>query len=453
MLDNSTIAAVATPPGVGGIAVIRISGENAHNIADKVFIGNKKICDLKGYTATFGKVIDKDGMHIDECVALSFVAPHSFTGENVVEISCHGGKFISSRVLNALIEAGARPADGGEFTKRAFLNGKVNLAEAESVIELINSTGEMTRKSALAVKEGRLTKEIKRVLEILVNMGGELSAWADYPDDDVPQVDESDMLAKLNEVQSILKTMVNNFDNTKIYRDGVKTVIAGRPNSGKSTLMNLLSGTNRSIVTDIEGTTRDIVEETVMLGGIPLILADTAGIRETSDIVEKIGVELAKEKINTSELILAVFDGSKPLFEEDYFLIEQCKDKNAIAIVNKNDLEQNINLEYIREKFNYHLYISAIDETYLTQLEQIVEKLFHAEKPVLGTSELINLRQRESVYRAVMAVDEAIRASSFSLDAVTVMVEDAVSALLELTGEKVSETLVDNIFNRFCVGK
>ncbi|MFI3325104.1 MAG: tRNA uridine-5-carboxymethylaminomethyl(34) synthesis GTPase MnmE [Clostridia bacterium] len=449
----STIAAICTASGVGAIAVIRISGEKAHQIADKIFKGNKKISDLKGYQALFGTVCDINGEHLDECIALNFVAPKSFTGEDMVEISCHGGSFVSKRVLDAVIKAGARPALSGEFTKRAFLNGKMDLAQAESVIEIINATGERARQGALSIKEGRLSKEIGEILTDLVNIGGDLSAWADYPDDDVPQVDEKMLKTKLENAKTVLENMIKNFDSGKIYRDGVKTAILGRPNAGKSTLMNLLSGCERSIVTDIAGTTRDVVEERVMIGQIPLILADTAGLRDTLDPVEKIGVKMAKDRLNWSELILAVFDGSQELNEQDKQLINDIKDKPSIAIINKSDLEQKINCEYIFNEIKYSMYISAIDGKYSTELKKLVEKIFGTLET--GGAELCTQRQRDSVNRALISVEEALNAVNFglTLDAVTVMTEDAVSSLLELTGKKVSDTLVNNVFSRFCVGK
>ena len=454
-INNSTIAAISTANGVGGIAVIRISGDKAREIADKVFKGKKKIADIKTYTALFGKAFDGDEL-IDEVVALNFIAPKSYTGEDIVEISCHGGTFTSKKILNAIFKAGARPATQGEFTKRAFLNGKLDLAQAEAVSELISATGDRTHKAAMNVKEGKLSKNINEILKKLIDIGGDLSAWADYPDDDMPQVDEKRLLEQLQNTCVNLNEMIDDFDSGKIYRDGINTVIAGRPNAGKSTLMNMLSGCERSIVTDIAGTTRDIVEERVILKDIPLVLADTAGIRSTLDPVEQIGVNLAKQRIEIATLVLAIFDSSQALTDEDINLIEICKGKTSIAIINKSDLSPKIDKDYIEKKLQNCIYISAKNGEGINLLHNEIEKLLGLGK--IESSDYASLcseRQKEAVLRAKMALDEAINtlSCSLTLDAVTVEIEDAVSALLELKGEKVSEALVDNVFSRFCVGK
>ncbi len=452
---NKTIAAISTAMGVSGIAVIRISGENAQIIADKVCKGNKKISEMNGYTAQLAKVYDKNNLELDECIVLNFVAPKSFTGENLVELSCHGGTFIAKKVLQAVIDAGASNADTGEFTKRAFLNGKMDLTQAESVIELIHANGEKTHEASMSVKNAVLSKNIKKMSDALVEIGADLSAWADYPDDDIPQVDEKMLKTKLKETEDFLSDLINKFDMGKVYREGVKTVIAGRPNAGKSTLMNMLSGCERSIVTHIAGTTRDIVEETVMLGSIPLVLADTAGIRDTDDIVEQIGVKMALDKINSSELVLAVFDASLQLSTNEKEFVESLEGKNVIAIINKTDLDINLDIDYIKSKFKYSVSISAKNGEGLDELVNNIEYMFGSENIITGSIQLCTNRQRESVNSALKSVREAISLldMGMTLDAVTVTVEEAVSYLLELTGEKVSETVINNVFERFCVGK
>lgn len=454
-IQTDTIVAICTPLAPSAIAVIRISGKDAQKIADKVFVGNKKIKDLDGYSACFGKILDKNSKFVDECIALNFLEPRSFTGENVVEISCHGGTFIAKKVLETILYAGARPATAGEFTKRAFLNGKLDLSEAESVIELISASGNRMHEAAVSVKQGFLSKEIDKILSKMVDIAGDLSAWADYPDDDVPQVDEQKLSNSLSEISQFLNVLISNFDRGKIYREGVNTVIVGRPNAGKSSLMNLLTGCERSIVTDIAGTTRDVVEERIMLGDVPIILADTAGLRETDDPVERIGVDLAQGRIESAELVLAVFDSSKELTEQDIKLIEDCKNRPSIAVINKSDLEQKINNEYIENNFNYHLYISALENESIDKIQHMIEKMLNTGTVVTNSAMLCTERQRNAVNRALSSINEAKMAMDFSLtlDAVTVMIEDAVHCLLELKGEKVSDTLVNNVFERFCVGK
>ncbi|MFI3206306.1 MAG: tRNA uridine-5-carboxymethylaminomethyl(34) synthesis GTPase MnmE [Clostridia bacterium] len=454
-INSTSIAAISTAKGLGGIAVIRISGNKAREIADKVFKGSKKISELPSYTASYGKVYDSQKNLIDEVVALNFIAPKSFTGEDVVEISCHGGTYTSQRVLDAVIQAGASHAMQGEFTKRAFLNGKIDLSQAEAISELISATSQRTHEAAMSVKEGKLSKNIDKILEKLVDIGGDLSAWADYPDDDVPQVDETKLICQLSEINENLDKMIRDFDSGKIYRDGINTVIAGRPNAGKSTLMNMLSGCERSIVTEIAGTTRDVVEERVMLGDIPLILADTAGIRSTDDPVEKIGVKLAKDRLGSAELVLAVFDSSQELQKDDLELIELCQNRPTIAIINKNDLCPKIDNDYISKNIEHRLFISAKSGIGLDELKELLEKMLGLGKVQTGSAELCTDRQKEAVTRAKTATEQAHNdlENGLTLDAVTVLVEESISALLELKGEKVSEALVNNVFSRFCVGK
>ena len=302
----STIAAISTAKGVGGIGVIRISGDDAIKIASKVFVpfnNSTKVIDMKGYTAKYGNVV-KNGEVIDEAVLLIFRAPYSYTGEDVAEISCHGGLFVTREVLRAILDEGAVLAGPGEFTKRAFLNGKVDLSQAESVMDIISARSRRANRIAQNQRDGVLSKKINALKEKLLEISASLSVWADFPEEDIPEVDSENLASDLKEVQNGISKLIKNYD--KVLTDGVKTVIIGRPNVGKSTLMNLISGCEKSIVTDIAGTTRDMVEETVMAGDIPLLLVDTAGIRETDDVVEKIGVGRAKKSINDSDLNILI---------------------------------------------------------------------------------------------------------------------------------------------------
>lgn len=455
-MGEKTITAISTAQGEGGIGVIRISGEKAFEIADKVFksINSKKICEMKGYTASFGKIFHNDE-EIDEAVALVFKAPHSYTGEDVVELSCHGGIYITKQVLRAVLDAGATPAQAGEFTKRAFLNGKIDLTEAEAVIDIISAKSKSAARVALSVKEGALRKKITKVKDDLLTLVAHLSAWADYPEEDIADVTDDMIFDVCNNGIKVLEKLLNTYDSGQAVKQGIDTVIAGRPNVGKSTLMNLLSGYEKSIVTDIPGTTRDIVEDTVLVGDVILRLSDTAGLRDTDDTVEKIGVDRAKQRLQQCGLLLAVFDNSRELDEDDINLLEMAKDVPSIAIINKTDLEQKIDINYIQEKINKIIYISAVSGEGKEEIVKAVEEI--AGTVNLNPSEgiLSNERQRVAVSNALNSVREAKSALEMGMtfDAVTVSLEDAISELLELTGEKTSDEVIDRVFHNFCVGK
>lgn len=453
---DTTIAAICTAQGEGGIGVIRISGDDSLRIADKVFknINNKKVADMKGYTAAFGKVCN-NGEEIDEAVVLVYRAPHSYTGENVVEISCHGGIFITKQVLRAVLDNGAVPAQAGEFTKRAFLNGKIDLTEAESVIDIISAKSRSAARAALCVKDGALRRKIDKIKEDLLSQAAHLSAWADYPEEDIAEVSDDELFKTFNNAIKILQGLLDTYDSGQAVKQGIDTVIAGRPNVGKSTLMNLLSGYEKSIVTDIPGTTRDVVEDTVVLGDVILRLSDTAGLRDTEDRVEQIGVDRAKKRLEQCGLLLAVFDNNQILNDDDYELIKNAKNATTIAIINKIDLEQKLDTDFINDNFENVVYISAKSGECREELTKAVEKI--AGTANLNPSEgiLSNERQRLAVANALSSVVEAKSTleAGLTYDAVTVSLEDAISNLLELTGESTSDEVIDRVFHNFCVGK
>lgn len=454
--EEKTIAAIATGQSPGGIGIIRISGSNARQVAQKVFRSKsgRSLLDAKGYTAQYGHVFEGDIL-LDEAVALVFAEPASFTGEDVVELSCHGGMVILKNVLRAVLSAGAAAAGPGEFTKRAFLNGKLGLTEAESVMQLISASGNQSARVALAGHDGALEKRINQMKERLLHAAAHLSAWADYPEDDIPELDPTVLRGDLQSAKEDLEKLIGQFDAGRAIREGVYTVIAGRPNVGKSTLMNLLSGCERSIVTQYAGTTRDVVEETVLLGDVTLRLADTAGIRITDDPVEQIGVTKAKDRIAAAQLVLAVFDSTRPLTEEDRELMEATKDVPVVAIVNKSDLEQTAEMAEIAEYFDHVVFLSAKEGHGLEKLEQAVAEVLHTAAIDPSEGILFTERQRDVSQRALAGVEEALFAleSGMTLDAVTVSLEGAISDLLELTGERATEAVVDSVFAQFCVGK
>lgn len=454
--SGDTIAAIATAQAPGAVGVVRISGPEARTVAARVFVSahGKKLDELRGYTALYGKVRDEVG-DIDEAIALNFRAPASFTGEDVVELSCHGGVYVTRRLLKAVLAAGAVPAGPGEFTRRAFLNGKMGLTEAESVMQIISAQGEEAAKAAFAGRGGVLEKRITAVRNTLVAAAAHLSAWADYPEDDIPQVTPEELKTFLERASGDLTVLLREFEAGRALREGVETVIAGRPNAGKSTLMNLLAGCERSIVTQYAGTTRDVVEDTVLLGGIPLHLADTAGLHDTSDPVESIGVGRAMERLRSAQLVLAVFDGSQELDMDDLSLIEKVRGTPCIAVINKNDLPQKIDYKYIQTQISRIVILSAVTGEGMDALRDAVTGLLATSKLNPAQGILFTERQRDAASCALGCVKEAQAAveAGITLDAVTVSVEGAISALLELTGERASEAVVDSVFSHFCVGK
>ncbi|MGN1138682.1 MAG: tRNA uridine-5-carboxymethylaminomethyl(34) synthesis GTPase MnmE [Ruminococcus sp.] len=455
-MDNNTIAAISTAQGQGGIGVIRISGDNSIAVADKVFksVNNKKLCELKGYSALFGHVVN-GGEIVDEAVALVFRGPKSYTGEDVVEISCHGGMYITKEVLRTVLSAGAVTADAGEFTKRAFLNGKIDLTEAEAVIDIISAKSKTAARTALCAKSGALWKRVESLKNSLVSTAAHLSAWADYPEEDIAEVDSDSLAETFSKALNDFHMLLSTYDAGQIIKEGIDTVIAGKPNTGKSTLMNLLAGKNKSIVTDIPGTTRDIIEETVLVKDVVLKLSDTAGIHETGDKVEKIGVDIAKTRLKNCGLVLAVFDGSKALDEDDIKLIDELKDTQAIGIINKADLDLKIDIDFIEKNIEKVVKISAKDGEGYAELADLIEKTAGTNSFNPSDGILANERQRNAVERAEKALQDAKDAldMGMTLDAVTVSLEEAIENLLELTGERVSDVVVDNVFHNFCVGK
>ena len=455
-MKETTIAAISTAKASAGISVIRISGEDAISIAEKVFTAksNRPLSAMKGYTCALGAAYDKD-IKLDECIAAVFRAPHSYTGENVVELSCHGGLYVTNRILRAVYDAGAEPAEAGEFTKRAFLNGKLDLVEAEAVMDIISARSRGAVRAALSVKEGALSKRINEVKAALLSKAAHLSAWADYPEEDIPEVEESELSDALQGASAQMQKILKEYDNGRLLRDGIDTAIVGKPNVGKSTLMNLLAGYDKSIVTSVAGTTRDVVEESVNLDDLILNLSDTAGIRDTDDIVEKIGVDKAKNRMNSASLILCVFDGSQPLTDEDQQLIDSIHEASVIAVINKADLPQQIDAEKLRRHFSTVIPMSAKHSEGISQLIEAIKTICAVEEFDSSEALIYNERQRSLTKKAFNSTQEALNALEIGMtyDAVTVSIEEAIGYLSELTGERVNDEVVDRVFHSFCVGK
>ena len=454
---SATICAIATPPGEGGIAVVRLSGPAAYDIAEKVFVPvntRKKVQEAKGYTAMFGHFF-QEGRRMDETVALFFRAPHSYTGEDVVELSVHGGGAMAQCLVEALIAAGAAPAGAGEFTRRAFENGRMSLTQAEAVMDIISASGRQGAALGLAALDGALAKKIAGVQAALTELATHIAAWVDYPEEDVPALQESQLTDTLTSSRTVLDQLIRNYDAGAVLRRGVDAVLLGRPNVGKSTLLNLLAGFERAIVTPVAGTTRDVVEQAVMLGGIRVNLFDTAGLRETEDVVEAEGIRRSYKKLEEAGLVLAVFDGSEPLNADDLQLAARCKGKPALALVNKNDLQQRLDLEQLKPYFRKILCLSANDPAAREALGEAVRELLGVTGFDPGAACLAGERQLSAATRAQSALNEALEAAAggFGLDAVSVCLDDALDALYALTGERADEAVIDGVFEKFCVGK
>ena len=457
MRDFDTICAIATPIGEGGIAIIRVSGENALEIVSKVFRAKSgtDIKEMKSYTMKYGPIYDGDDL-IDEVIISYMKGPRSFTAEDVVEINCHGGVVSTNKVLESIIKAGARIAEPGEFTKRAFLNGRIDLSQAEAVMDLIRAKTDLSMKSALMQSSGYLSRHINKLREYMLNVMALVEFAVDFTEDDeeidpsIPKNVEKSLKSGIEEMKVLLKGA----DAGKIIREGLSLAIVGKPNVGKSSLLNALLREKRAIVTDIAGTTRDIIEEYINLDGVPVKIIDTAGIRETEDVVEKIGVERSREKLEEADLILLVMDSSREISDEDKEIIEQVKGKKTVLILNKIDLEQKLDEKYIKD-FENTIRISAKEEIGLDELKQNIKDLFFSGSIETESLIISNSRHKQALIRALENAEEAlvrVQRNEY-LDLVSIYVMSSLKALNEITGNELEEDLVNKIFGDFCVGK
>lgn len=457
MPQSNPIAAIATPHAPGGIGIVRISGDGALEIASRCFrpVSGRVVSEMAGYTAAYGAILDEQGADLDDGILTVFRAPHSYTGEDVAEISCHGGLYVCARVLEVVLAKGAVAAGPGEFTRRAFLNGKMSLTAAEAVMDLIGAAGERELKVARAGQKGALFLRIQEIKTDLVHVLGDLAAWADYPEDDVPAVTPEQLLEDITHIAKSLTDTLDTYHYGKLLRDGISTVIVGKPNVGKSTLFNRLLGQNRSIVTEIAGTTRDIVEERARLGDLTLCLSDTAGLRQTGDVIEKIGVDRAREKLSEADVVLAVFDGSAPLDDADLHILERLPQIPSVAIVNKLDAGVKLDAQELAGYFDKIVSLSAKHGTGFDALQTVLEELLLTREIAPEAGIITNLRQKNCLVSTLSSLQEARDALKCGemLDAVTVLLDEALDSLLQLTGERVSQAVVDDVFSRFCVGK
>ena len=456
----STIVAISTAPGIGGIGIIRMSGKDSFKILEKIFIPKKKeeIANIKGYSIKYGNIVDNlNNKIIDEVLVSYFKAPKSYTTENMCEINSHGGMVVMRKILDICLKNGADLAEPGEFTKRAFLNGRIDLTQAEAVIDVINSKTEKEAKASINQLEGYLSKKIKEIREDLISGMADIEVSIDYPEYDVEEVTNTKILEILDRNANRLNELEKSFSSGKILREGVKTAIIGRPNAGKSSLLNLLLNEERAIVTEIEGTTRDTIEEFISVEGIPFKLIDTAGIRETEDTVEKIGVKKAIEIAKDSDLIIAIFDITKKLNDEDEKILEILKNRKSIIILNKIDLKQAGVEKEIFEKYSKNIVtLSTKTQEGMQELLEMMQKMVVTEE-IKTDNELlvINSRHKALISKAIVSLNKAIDTlnAGMPVDVIAIYIKEILEELGKITGESVTDDIISEIFSKFCLGK
>jgi len=466
MYNEDTIAAISTPHGTGGIGIIRISGPDSFDIAQKIFKGKKRFEEMKSHTISYGKIVDpSSGETLDEVLITKMQKPHTFTTEDVVEINCHGGMVVLKNILELVIKQGARLAEPGEFSKRAFLNGRLDLSQAEAIIDLINSKTERSSKIAVRQLEGKLSAKIREIKNILIELIAHIEVTVDYPEDDIEEITGNMVYNRLKEIQGKLRSLLDSYENGRILREGVDAVIVGKPNVGKSSLLNELSGKNRAIVTDIPGTTRDIIEEYININGIPLRLLDTAGIRETEDVVEKIGVERTKKAIEDAQLLIVMIDAGVGMDEEEKNLLKKLKDRKVIVVINKVDAADGEKIKSIEAEIESvteetgeinHVRTSLKTGVGIDELINTITGLFISGNIDMGSEEIVsNIRHKNLIEKALHDVTRAMDAheSGMPLDMMTIDIRSAAENLGLITGESISEDVANEIFSKFCLGK
>ncbi|WP_291963991.1 tRNA uridine-5-carboxymethylaminomethyl(34) synthesis GTPase MnmE [Caloramator sp.] len=460
MFLEDTIAAISTPVGEGGIGIVRMSGKDSLSIIEKIFKSykGKNVKDMKSYTMMYGFIIDPNtDEKVDEVIISYMKAPNTYTREDIVEINCHGGVVAVKRILSLVLKNGARLAEPGEFTKRAFLNGRIDLSQAEAVIDLIRAKTSESMHIALEQSQGKLSQRIKDIMNRLLGILAHIEASVDFPEDDIENVVSSKIINDSNEIIKELEHLIKNAETGKILREGLNTSIVGKPNVGKSSLLNALLEEKRAIVTDIPGTTRDVIEEYINIRGIPVKIIDTAGIRETQDIVEKIGVEKSKEYIEKSDLIIFMIDSSRPLDDEDLEIIELIKNKKVIVVINKIDLPMELNLDIIKSNFNEEniVFASINTEKGVEDIKQKIEDFVFSGEVKSKDIFVTNVRHKDILFRAKESILKGIETIELGLplDIASVEYKDAYLKLGEITGDTAAEDIIDRIFSDFCIGK
>lgn len=455
----STIASISTAPGIGGIGIIRMSGENTFKVLDKIFIQKnpEDIEQIHGYTIKYGHIYDGEKI-IDEVLVSFFKAPKSYTTEDMCEINSHGGTVIMRKILELCLKNGAELAEPGEFTKRAFLGGRIDLSQAESIIDIINAKSDREAKEGIKQLEGFLSKKINDIKNNMIEIMTNIEVSIDYPEYDTPDITNNEIQEIIEKSRKSLEDLRKSFDNGKIIKEGIKTVIIGKPNAGKSSLLNAILKEDRAIVTEIEGTTRDTIEEFITINGIPLNLIDTAGIREAKDEVEMIGIEKSKTLANNADLIIAIFDSSKKFTKEDIEILEIAKNKKSIIILNKIDLEQKITPENPKlRSFNKNIInLSAKNKIGLELLFDKITNMFNLNEINFDNDILItNERHKNLISKAIENLDKAENTlkNGMPVDIIAISLKDALSNLGAITGEEAGEEIINEIFKRFCLGK
>ncbi len=456
---ENTIVAISTAMGNGGIGIVRMSGEKSFEILDKIFRPKNNDGFIKGYQIKYGNIIDpKNEEIVDEVLISYFVAPKSYTTENMCEINTHGGMVVEKRILELCLENGAEIAGPGEFTKRAFLNGRIDLSQAEAIIDLINSKTVREAKESINQLEGHLSNKIENIRQKMLNLMIAIDVNIDYPEYDEEEVTKNRSLCELRIISEELIKLENSFNSGKILRDGVKTVILGKTNAGKSSLLNRILKEDRAIVSNIEGTTRDTIEEFVDVEGIPLKLIDTAGIRNSSNEIEQIGIQKSKKLADSADLIIAIFDITKNLTEDDQELLEIIKDKECIILLNKIDvLSENIELEKCLKSINKNiLKVSAMEDIGIQGLFDKIVEIYSFNNESLSNDVLIsNERHKNLIQKARIEIDEAINAAEndMYIDIISIYITNAMNYLAEITGNNVTDDVINEIFKKFCLGK